>query len=174
MQLAFGNQCPLLRKSQAEIPFQIGIASLNPMQLAAQKSHCVLTMIWILLSHGDRKNVGFLTSPDSRFGWKVSKLRYKLLNNCAFSRWTGDPDWAGDARDGDWFKVNCGSYGGRQDLKYRMEIKHRPASIELATPGRVADQISAEGPFETKFIGNSRLDEFLTNHRKSDLKTPRW
>jgi len=93
--------------------------------LSQSQSHCSwcakairLQCLILLSQRGQEKPLAFSTSPDSRWIWKDQWVQ--LLIIVPF-RELGDPDWAGDARDGDWIQSECGLWWSDR-TKDRMEI----------------------------------------------------
>lgn len=141
-------------KSQAEILSKLGIATLNPMQLAAQKAIRSNNDLILLSPTGTGKTLAFLLPLIEGLDEKISEVQLLII---VPSRELAIQIEQVMREMGTGFKVNA-VYGGRTGSKDRMEIKHRPAVL-IGTPGRVADHLR-RGAFETKFIETLVLDEF--------------
>ncbi len=141
-------------KSQAEILSKLGIAALNPMQLAAQKAIQSKKDLILLSPTGTGKTLAFLLPLIARLDENLDEVQLLII---APSRELAIQIETVMREMGTGFKVNA-VYGGRAGSKDRIEIKHRPAVL-IGTPGRVADHLR-RGAFETKFIETLVLDEF--------------
>ena len=141
-------------KSQAEILSKLKIASLNPMQLAAQKAIQSSNDLILLSPTGTGKTLAFLLPLIQELNESISEIQLLII---VPSRELAIQIEQVMREMGTGFKVNA-VYGGRAGSKDRIEIKHRPAVL-IGTPGRVADHLR-RGAFETKYIKTLVLDEF--------------
>lgn len=141
-------------KSQAEILTKLGIVTLNPMQMAAQKAIQTGQDLVLLSPTGTGKTLAFLLPLLQHLDEKVDEIQLLII---VPSRELAIQIEQVLREMGSGWKVNA-VYGGRAGAKDRMEIKHRPA-ILIGTPGRVADHLRREA-FETQYIQTLVLDEF--------------
>lgn len=142
------------QKSQAEILSKLGIAQLNPMQLAAQKAIESSDEVILLSPTGTGKTLAFLLPLIQQLDVTCEEIQLVII---VPSRELAIQIEQVMREMGTGYKVNA-VYGGRAGSKDRIEIKHRPAVL-VGTPGRVADHLRREA-FETDFIQTLVLDEF--------------
>ena len=141
-------------KNQAEILSKLGIAQLNPMQLAAQQVLASSKELVLLSPTGTGKTLGFLLPLVLALDTACDEIQLVII---VPSRELAIQIEQVMREMGTGFKVNA-VYGGRSGSKDRIEIKHRPAVL-IGTPGRVADHLRREA-FDTTFIQTLVLDEF--------------
>jgi len=141
-------------KNQAEILSKLGIAQLNPMQLAAQQVLASSKELVLLSPTGTGKTLGFLLPLVLALDTACDEIQLVII---VPSRELAIQIEQVMREMGTGFKVNA-VYGGRSGSKDRIEIKHRPAVL-IGTPGRVADHLRREA-FDTTFIQTVVLDEF--------------
>lgn len=141
-------------KNQAEILSKLGIAQLNPMQLAAQEALASSKELVLLSPTGTGKTLGFLLPLVLALDTACDEIQLVII---VPSRELAIQIEQVMREMGTGFKVNA-VYGGRSGSKDRIEIKHRPAVL-IGTPGRVADHLRREA-FDTSFIQTLVLDEF--------------
>lgn len=142
------------QKSQAEILSKLGIAQLNPMQLAAQKAIESSKEIILLSPTGTGKTLAFLLPLIQQLNLTCEEIQLVII---VPSRELAIQIEQVMREMGTGYKVNA-VYGGRAGSKDRIEIKHRPAVL-IGTPGRVSDHLRREA-FDTAFIQTLVLDEF--------------
>ena len=141
-------------KNQAEILSKLGIAQLNPMQLAAQQVLASSKELVLLSPTGTGKTLGFLLPLVLALDTACDEIQLVII---VPSRELAIQIEQVMREMGTGFKVNA-VYGGRSGSKDRIEIKHRPAVL-IGTPGRVADHLR-RAAFDTTFIQTLVLDEF--------------
>lgn len=142
------------QKSQAEILSKLGIAQLNPMQLAAQKAIESSNEVILLSPTGTGKTLAFLLPLIQQLDVTCEEIQLVII---VPSRELAIQIEQVMREMGTGYKVNA-VYGGRAGSKDRIEIKHRPAVL-IGTPGRVSDHLRREA-FDTTFIKTLVLDEF--------------
>lgn len=142
------------QKSQAEILSKLGIAQLNPMQLAAQKAIDSSNEIILLSPTGTGKTLAFLLPLIQQLDLSCEEIQLVII---VPSRELAIQIEQVMREMGTGYKVNA-VYGGRAGSKDRIEIKHRPAVL-IGTPGRISDHLRRE-VFDTAFIQTLVLDEF--------------
>lgn len=142
------------QKSQAEILSKLGIAQLNPMQLAAQKAIDSSNEIILLSPTGTGKTLAFLLPLIQQLDLSCEEIQLVII---VPSRELAIQIEQVMREMGTGYKVNA-VYGGRAGSKDRIEIKHRPAVL-IGTPGRISDHLRREA-FDTAFIQTLVLDEF--------------
>ena len=141
-------------KNQAEILSKLGIAQLNPMQVAAQEALASSKELVLLSPTGTGKTLGFLLPLVLALDTACDEIQLVII---VPSRELAIQIEQVMREMGTGFKVNA-VYGGRAGSKDRIEIKHRPAVL-IGTPGRVADHLRREA-FDPSFIQTLVLDEF--------------
>lgn len=141
-------------KSQAEILSKLGIANLNPMQLAAQEALQGNKDLILLSPTGTGKTLAFLLPLIDQLDHAIEEVQLLII---VPSRELAMQIEQVMREMGTGFKVNA-VYGGRAGSKDKVEIKHRPAVL-IGTPGRIADHLR-RGVFEKEFIQTLVLDEF--------------
>ncbi len=141
-------------KSQADILSKLGIATLNPMQLAAQEALQTNKDLILLSPTGTGKTLAFLLPLIDQLDQNIDEVQLLII---VPSRELAIQIEQVMREMGTGFKVNA-VYGGRAGSKDKIEIKHRPAVL-IGTPGRIADHLR-RGAFEKEFIQTLVLDEF--------------
>ena len=142
-------------KNQAEILSKLGIAQLNPMQVAAQEALASSKELVLLSPTGTGKTLGFLLPLVLALDTACDEIQLVII---VPSRELAIQIEQVMREMGTGFKVNA-VYGGRAGSKDRIEIKHRPAVL-IGTPGRVADHLRREA-FDPSFIQTLVLDTHL-------------
>lgn len=143
-----------LQKSQADILQKLGIAELNPMQVAAKQAIHASSEVVLLSPTGTGKTLAFLLPIVAELHSDSTEIQALVL---VPSRELAIQIEQVARNMGSGFKVNA-VYGGRPVAKDKAELKHRPA-ILIGTPGRVADHFR-RATFSTDHIQTLVLDEF--------------
>ena len=141
-------------KDQQAILQKLGIAELNPMQLAAKKAISKNDEIVLLSPTGTGKTLAFLLPIIFNLDPDINEAQVLIL---VPSRELAIQIEQVVREMGSGFKANA-VYGGRAGSKDKIELKHAPA-ILIGTPGRIADHFRRE-TISTDYIHTIVLDEF--------------
>lgn len=141
-------------KDQKAILQKLGIAELNPMQLAAKQGISENDEVVLLSPTGTGKTLAFLLPIIARLDPELNEAQVLIL---VPSRELAIQIEQVVREMGSGFKANA-VYGGRAGSKDKIELKHAPA-ILIGTPGRIADHFRRE-TISTDYIDTIVLDEF--------------
>ncbi|WP_420580733.1 DEAD/DEAH box helicase [Reichenbachiella sp.] len=141
-------------KDQQAILQKLGIAELNPMQLAAKKEISENEEVVLLSPTGTGKTLAFLLPIIANLDPDLNEAQVLIL---VPSRELAIQIEQVVREMGSGFKANA-AYGGRAGSKDKIELKHAPA-ILIGTPGRIADHFRRE-TISTDYIHTIVLDEF--------------
>ncbi len=141
-------------KSQKAILEKLGIETLNPMQIAAQKTIAAHDNTILLSPTGSGKTLAFLLPILDLLNPKIEAVQTIIL---VPSRELAIQIEQVAREMGSGFKVNA-VYGGRSIKKDQIELQQAP-QILVGTPGRMADHFGRE-TFDLSHIRYLVLDEF--------------
>lgn len=141
-------------KDQKAILQKLGIAELNPMQIAAQEAISKNDEVVLLSPTGTGKTLAFLLPIIANLDPELNEAQVLIL---VPSRELAIQIEQVVREMGSGFKANA-VYGGRAGSKDKIELKHAPA-ILIGTPGRIADHFRRE-TISTDHIDTIVLDEF--------------
>ncbi len=143
-----------LKKDQKSILQKLGIASLNPMQVAAHKAIAGHNEVILLSPTGTGKTLGFLLPILKSIDTSINGVQVLIL---VPSRELAIQIEQVARNIGSGHRITA-VYGGRSGAKDKQEMKTLPALL-VGTPGRVADHIRRE-TFDTGSVRVLVLDEF--------------
>lgn len=141
-------------KDEKAILNKLGIAVLNPMQVAANEAIRSNSEVVLLSPTGTGKTLAFLLPIIAELDSKLNEVQVLIL---VPSRELAIQIEQVTREMGTGYKINA-VYGGRAGSKDKIELKHPPA-ILIGTPGRVADHIRRRN-ISTGQIKTLVLDEF--------------
>ena len=143
-----------INKNTASILAKLGIAELNPMQVAAQKSITEHEQVVLLSPTGTGKTLAYLLPIISGLDRTIHDVQVLIL---VPSRELAIQIEQVTREMGSGFKANA-VYGGRAVMKDKIDLATPPA-ILIGTPGRIADHMRRE-TINTDHVKTLVLDEF--------------
>ncbi|MGM5630701.1 DEAD/DEAH box helicase [Apibacter raozihei] len=132
----------------------IGIESLNPMQLAAQDAIVKDSEVVLLSPTGSGKTLAFLLPVLQLLDENISKVQTLVIVPSRELALQIEQVWK---KMGTSFKVNV-CYGGHS-LDTELKNLSSPPALLIGTPGRLTDHLERKS-FDTSFIKTLVLDEF--------------
>jgi superfamily II DNA/RNA helicase len=143
--------------SKNEIPqvlLNLGIETLNPMQVAAEKAILKDKAVLLLAPTGSGKTLAFLLPVFQGLQPEQSKVQCLILTPTRELAIQIEQVWK---KMGTGYKVNV-CYGGHS-MATEIQNLVQPPAVLIGTPGRIADHLS-RGTFQLNEIQSLVLDEF--------------